>query len=370
MRILFRSILISGLLSCLAFPLSQPVFAADEPAPDFLQQAQNNVSQAVSKGNTMPELGDDILIAQNSLRNAEAEYKKNLGWSGKLDAKAEPMVRYLAETARLQASVLLARIGKRDQEKEQARLQGLIVHTKAKLKIFDDLVIQVKSLKKQTTDQSSQITSLNAKVASLNAELSAKGSAISSSDQKTTELLKALDEQKKATASSEQRVAALTQDLEGLKQQTVQLQATGEQLAAEKRIKAFESEVGKLGGIVKTTPAGLSVTFPRTQLLKATSKSTTLTPEGNSTVAKVAELIKTYPEYRIKVRVHGFGQPARHEDAASTDHMARFVREALLTKGTFKPTTVEALGVGAAEPAFPKNNVEGNRRVEFIFVKQ
>ncbi len=347
-----------------------PGFAADEPLPMYLQQAKQVVGQAAARGSEMPELGDDILFAQNSLRNAEAEYQKNLSWSGKLDQKAEPTVRYLANAAYLQGSVILAKIGKHDLEKEKTRLDGLIGVTKSKIKVFDDLVAQVKTLKKQTADQTSQITSLNAKVTSLTAELAAKGSMISSSDQKTTELLKALDEQKKATAASEQRVLVLTQELEGAKQQAAQLQATGEQLAAEKRQKSFEAEVGRLGGIVKATTAGLSVTYPRSQLLKTTVKSTTLTAAGDTVTAKLAALLTAYPEYRIKLRVHGFGKPPRSEDAAATDQMARFVREALLTKGKLEPTTVEALGIGAAEPAYPKNNVEGNRRVEIIFVKK
>ena len=50
--------------------------------------------------------------------------------------------------------------------------------------------------------------------------------------------------------------------------------------------------------------------------------------------------------------------------------MARFIREGLLNKGKLEQATVEALGVGSAEPALAKNNVEGNRRVEIIFVKK
>lgn len=370
MNRLIRATLVYSLVICMTATLSLTVFAADETLPDYLQQAKNEVSQAMSKGVDLPELSDDILIAQNSLRNAEAEYKKNLGWSGKLDQKAEPTVRYLAEVSRLQASILLARLEKNNQEKEQSRLQGLIAATKSKIKVFDDLEAQAKSLKKQNADQANQINSLNAKAASLAAELSAKGSVISSSDQKTTELLKALDEQKKATSASEQRVAALSLELNELRQQTAQLQASGEQLAAEKRIKSFEAEAGKLGGIVKTTAAGLAVTFPRSQILKATTKSTSLTPAGTTTITKLAEIITTYPEYILKVRIHGFGQPSRNETAAATDQMARFVRESLLNKGKFEPSTVEALGIGSAEPAYPKNNVEGNRRVEIIFVKK
>jgi len=364
---LLRSAIAALLLSLLAASGTW----AKEPLPDYLETANTTVTTAASAGGSYPELADDILIAKNSIRNANAEYEKNLGtFSGKLDAKAEPLVRQLAETARLQAALVIAKANARDYDKERNRLEGAIRATKAKIKIFDDLVAQVKNLKKLSSDQASQIASLDAKVASLNAELSAKGSVITSSDQKTANLLKALDEQKKATASSEQRVAALTQELDTLKQQAAQLQASGEQLAAEKRIKDFEAEVGKLGGIVKSTTNGLTVTFPRAQLLKTTSKSTTLAPGGTTIVSRLVALLKAYPEYRIKLRVHGFGQPARSEDAAATDQMARFSREALLSAGTFEPSVVEALGIGTAEPVFPKSNAEANRRVELIFIKK
>ena len=103
MNHLIRVILTFGLVTCLAVAIPLTVCAADEPLPAYLQQAQNAVAQALSKGSEQPELKDDILIAQNSLRNAEAEYQKNLGWSGKLDQKAEPTVRYLADVARLQS---------------------------------------------------------------------------------------------------------------------------------------------------------------------------------------------------------------------------------------------------------------------------
>jgi flagellar motor protein MotB len=365
---LISIMLIMALLCSLPLPSA---WSKEPTLPDYLENANTQVVNASSVGGKYAELADDILIARNAIRTANSEYEKNLGtFSGKLDPKAEPAIRQLAEMARLQAALVIAKVGALYQDKERIRLEGQILDTKAKIKVFDDLVAKVKALKKQAADQGNQIASLNAKVASLNAELSAKGSAITTSDQKTSELLKALDEQKKATASSEQRVATLSQELEGLKQQLAQLQTATEQLSTEKRIKAFEAEIGKLGGIVKATAAGLTITFPRSQMLKVTGKSTTLTANGDNTLSKVADLMKTYPEYRIKLRVHGFGQPTRSEDASATDQMARFMREALLTKGKFEPSVVEALGVGAAEPIFPKKNVEGNRRVEFIFVKK
>lgn len=355
---------------CITACLSVTPLLAADPLPAWLQKAQTTVAQAALAADTVPELADDILIAQNSLRNAEAEYQKNLGWTGKLDQKAEPGIRHLAELARLQASVVLATSAQRTHERTTKQLEQRITETRARIGVFDDLTARIKAQKKQLADQTGQIGGLTSQVASLTAELAAKGSAITSSDQKTNDLLKALDEQKKATASSQQQLASLNQELEGLKKESAVRKAAEQKLAAANHQMSFELELYRLGGSVKTGDNAQSITFSRSRLLKVSGKSTTLTQEGTATITRLAELIKAYPEYRVKLRVHGFGQPARSEDAAATDQMARFVREALLSKGGFEPATVEALGVGAAEPIYPKNNVEGNRRVEILFVKK
>ena len=351
--------------------ITTPAWSREPALPDYLENANTMVANASTAASGLQELADDILIAKNTIRNANSEYSKNLGsFTGKLDEKAEPVIRQLAGMATLQASLIIARAGTKKQEKELTMVESLTKETQSKIKVFDDLVINIKSLNRSNADQATRINVLEAKAASLAAELAAKGSAITSSDQKTADLLKALDEQKKATSSSEKLVAALTQELEGLKQQKSQLLASEQKLSAEKRIKSFEAEAGKLGGIVKATSVGLSVTFPRSQFLKTTGKSTTITAEGDKNIGRITDIVKTYPEYRIKLRVHGFGQPARNEDASATDQMARFLREAIQTRGKLDPASVEALGVGSAEPAFPKNNIEGNRRVEIIFVKK
>ncbi len=351
-----------------------PVAAAwsKEPAlPDYLENANAQVTNAAIVAGNYPELADDILIARNTIRNALNEYEKNLGaFTGKLDKQAEPTVRQLAEMARLQAALVTAKANTIGHNQERIRLEGLIIENKAKIKVFDDLVAKAKTLKKQNADQASQIAGLNAKIASLSSELAAKGSVITSSDQKTADLLKALDEQKIATSSVEQRITALSQENEALKQQLSQLQSASEQLAADRRIKSFEAEVGKMGGLVKSAPEGLCLTLPRSQMLKVTGRSNSLTATGDTALTKIASLLRTYSEYRVKIKVHGFGSPTRNEDAAATDQMARFVREALLAKGKFDPATVEALGIGAAEPVYPKKNIEGNRRIDFIFVKR
>ena len=53
-----------------------------------------------------------------------------------------------------------------------------------------------------------------------------------------------------------------------------------------------------------------------------------------------------------------------------SDRMARLIRNSMLDKGRLAAADVDVLGVGVAEPIYPKSNKEGNRRVEVTFVKQ
>jgi outer membrane protein OmpA-like peptidoglycan-associated protein len=112
----------------------------------------------------------------------------------------------------------------------------------------------------------------------------------------------------------------------------------------------------------------MTVIFARSSMIKAPKNDAT-TADGDKMIVQVTDLLKRYPEYRIKIKVHGFGQ-GKTEDASATDRMARLIREALIEKGTLEPSGVEALGAGSAEPIYPKNNPEGNRRVEVTFVKR
>ena len=120
-------------------------FAAD-PLPDYILKAQSLVGQANAKSAGLSDFSDAVLIGQNYLRSAETEYKKNLSW-GKVELKAEPTVRYYADMARIQASIVLSQIGKIEQEKELLRLDGLVNEVKAKLKVFDDKTAAISAMK-------------------------------------------------------------------------------------------------------------------------------------------------------------------------------------------------------------------------------
>lgn len=365
---------------------------AEEPLyPEYVRNARNLVEKAETKSLGSNSFTDEILIARNFIKNSEAEYKKHLGWTGKLDPAAEPAVRYFAAMAEIQASIVLAKVGKIFQEKELNRLDRQLAEVKSKIKVFDDKNAEIAAIKKGLTELNTAFLALKeekdqltAKSSALGSDMSVKSTALTSAERRISSMSSDLASCVKALALSEKKVAQLSADQEQARSEIGRLKAELASLAAAKgmaesqskeqieslnRQKDFLAEVGKLGGVIKTGSDNMTVIFLRSAMLK-TPKNASLTAEGSKTVQRISELLIKYPEFRVKLKVHGFGQPAKSEDAAATDRMARLIREVLIEKGKFDPAVVEALGAGAAEPIYPKNNPEGNRRVEVTFVKR
>jgi chromosome segregation ATPase len=380
------------------------------------------VEQAEAKSLELKSFTDEVLIARNFMKNSEDEYTKNLGWSGKLDEKEEPTVRYFASMAEIQASVVLARARKIAQNRERIRLEQQLVEVKSKIKVFDEKNAEIAAIKKSLTElntafqalkdekeqlsaksstlgsdmtvKSTALASAERRVSSLSSDLDGCNKALTASEKKVADLASAelravslaseLDNCGKARSASEQKAAQLAADQEQARNEISRLRADLASLAAAKgvvesqskeqidalnRQKDFVAEIGKLGGVIKAGSDNMTVIIARSAMLKA-PRNDTLTAEGGKYAQRIAELLKAYPEYRLKLKVYGFGQPAKNEDASATDRMARLLREALLEKGKFDPATVEALGAGVVEPIYPKTNPEGNRRVEVTFVKR
>lgn len=390
------------------FSATQPAFA-DAPLPEYILSAQSLIAQASTRAGELNDFADAVLIGQNYLRNAEAEYKNNLSW-GKLEKNAEPTVRYYAAMAQLQASVILSRAAKVDQEKERVRLEGQAADLKAKIKVFDDKVAEIAALKadlakrdatiadldkqvvgkqsemeKSAAAKKAEIEQLNAKIASLANDVSAKAALLATTETRGSDVSRELELKQKAISVLEQKVADLKKALESVKADNAKLQGdlaslavqkgavesqSQEQIQALNRAQQFVTEVGRLGGVIKTGADNITSIFTRASLIKASAKSVTVTPDGEKLGLALAGLLKNYQEYRAVIKVHGFGQPAKSEDATATDQMARLLREVAVGKGKLDPAAVEALGVGQSEPIYPKNNPEGNRRVEIAFVKK
>lgn len=356
-----------ALLILLALCAVPAVHAAEAEFPEYIRTAQAAISQADAKAAQLKDYADDVLIAKNFLRNAEAEYKKNLSWSGKLDEKAEPTVRYFAVMARLQVAVILSRAEKIAQDRERSRLEALAVQTRNSIKVFDDKTAEISALKAELATKSASGSSAGQKVAVLTGEVQTLKWSLSTTEQKATELAAELVIQKKNAEKATAEVGRLTEELARKGAEASQGQ---EQLQALNRAQQFVREVGKLGGVIKTGGDGITAIHTRSALIKTSSRSVTITAAGEKLGLALAELLRNYPEYRAVIKVHGFGQPAKSEDAAATDQMARLLRQVAVGKGKLDPAAVEALGVGQSELIYPKSNAEGNRRVEIAFVKK
>ena len=350
---------------------------ADEPVyPEYIRNARSQVDKAEAKSAELNSYTDEVLIARNYLKNSEAEYKKHLGWSGKLDEKGEPTVRYFASMAEIQASIVLARAGKVSQDKERASLEQQLVEVKSKIKIFDDKNDEIAGIKKGLTELNAALMALKdekeqlvAKTAAQDSDISAKATAMATAERRVATLSTELASCMKSQTQLEQAQNEISKLKAELTAKRVAESQSKEQIGALNRQKDFAVEVGKLGGVIKGDSDNLTVIFGRSSMLKS-PKNDTLTADGGKALDRIADLLKGYPEYRVKLKVHGFGQPTKNEDASATDRMARLIREALLEKGKFDPATVEALGAGSAEPIYPKANIEGNRRLEVTFVKR
>lgn len=371
------------------FLFSIPAVSAETTYPAYLLKAQSIVEKAASAaGDGLSS--DDILIAKNFILNAETEYKKHLTWTGKLEPAAEPTVQYFASMAELQASIVLSKAARLQQEKDLKRIEAESAVVKAKIKVFDNKNEEIAGLKKGIIELNGELLAtkkereqLLAKVATLEGGVSSASTDLKSTQQKVAILTAESERCTVSLSASEKKVGELTVELQKngveiatLKQEITALAAakgisetqSKERIEALKRQKEFVSKVSLLGGVVKPGSENMTVVFSRASLLSS-PKNDKLTAEGVKVVTSLSDLLTAYPEYRIKLKVHGFGTPAKNEDASATDRMARMIRESVLTSGKFEPTRVEALGVGTAEPAY-KKNIEGNRRVELIFVKQ
>ena len=368
------------------FVFASLAYAANPDFPEYIIRAQTMLDQAETKAGQLNDYADDVLIGKNYLRYAESEYKNNLSW-GKLDQKAEPTVRYYSEMAQLQARIILSRVEKIAQDKERSRLESQTVQLKNRIKVFEDKNAVITSLKGELGKRETAIAELNNKIASLNADLESKSATGSSASKKVAELSVEVQTLKSSLAASERKSVEIATELENQKKNVdkanaeiarlkVDLAQTGaeaskgqEQVQALNRAQQFLAEVGKLGGVLKSGADSITSIFTRASLIK-TGKNVTITTAGDKLALALAELLKNYPEYRAVVKVHGFGQPVKSEDATATDQMARLLREVTVGKGKLEPASIEALGVGQTSPVYPKSNPEGNRRVEITFLKK
>ncbi len=354
-----KLIIFFTLLFFVALLNSQSVFAQDEGKPAYIEKAKSSVEKLLARGAETKDFADDVLAAQNYLKLAETEYTKSLGWTGKVKEGAEPTIRHYATMAELTATVVFSRLEKINQDKERARLEKLISETKARIKIFDDKNAEIVKLKGDVNNLSKELALLKTDKANLSGHVDASDTKIATLEKDIAEKNKALEELK--------RVKDELKAIESQKgMEFVEVQA---RLRAMSKAKEFLIEVSKMGMITKASEEGVTLMLPRTAFIKATPKGPGLSSEADKNISTLSVLMQKFPEYKITLKVFGFGQPAKNENAKATEQMAKVIKDALAGKGKMNAALIEAIGAGPVSPLFPKSAAELNKRVEITFIQ-
>jgi outer membrane protein OmpA-like peptidoglycan-associated protein len=358
----------------------QTLYAADnEKMPAYYESAKALIEKLTARGDDTRPFTDDILVAQNYLRNAESEYKKNLSW-GKLEKSAEPQVKYYAAMAELQAGIVASRLARIDQERERQRLERLTVETRGKIKVFDDKNAEIerlsaelagkkgeaanlgKELAQLKSDKASQEATLNAAVTGLNSDVAAKASTIAELEKQLVDKNRSLETLTIAQKKTSEELQSLTAQKGA---EFVDVQA---KLRLSERFREMLADAGKIAPLLRFTDDRITMVYPRSRLFKVSGKGATLVPEAGQLLTGVAGLMQKYPDYRAVVNVHGSGQPAKNEDAKATDAMAKQLKGYLVEKGKLDAALVDASGAGTGTPLFPADAAVANRRVEITLL--
>jgi hypothetical protein len=312
-----------------------------------IEQAKTNLDNLTKNRADSKDYQDDIISAQNYLKVAENEYKKNIGILGGLNDEAEPTVRHYAAMADITVAIVTARLNTADQIREKETTDGKIRAMKARIKVFEDKNTEIERLKRETgstkSSLSSQVVALQAEIASLN----------QNRDDLTSENKKLKDE------------------LSGIKSQKgaefVQVQS---RLTAATKTRELLAAISKLGLVARISADGATLVIPRSAFFKTTRKGLDLAPGADRIAGDIGAVAIKYPEYRLDVKVFGYGKPTKNEDIKATGAMANRLKILLLEKGKMSASSLEASGAGTTPALFAGTTGDANRRVEFTFVNK
>ncbi|NPU85733.1 MAG: hypothetical protein HPY65_14750 [Syntrophaceae bacterium] len=374
-----KRFLFSLLFSILCAALALPALADEREQGQFaIQKARTIIEKTTARSDELKVPAGELQKARAFLGNAQAALDGNLSWRGKLKPEVLPDILYWAEMAEIAASTGMARLDKISHERENLRLEKAIPETEAKIKVFEDKNEEIRRLREQVGKPQGEMKSLSG-------ELSALKKA-------KTGLEKDVAQLKTERANLNGQVEALNAVAAGLRKDLAEKIRSTEELSAENRrlkddFKALENRKGadivqmegqvrsltrtaefqksldRLGYLLRPSEKGPVVVIPRNDLIRATSRGSSLAPQAERQIQRLAEIVKTHPGTRLSMTVHGSGKPTRTENRKGTDAMAQLLRKAFLNAG-ISDSAVEASGAGTEAPLFPKGSGDENRRVE------
>lgn len=378
-----KRLLLSLLFSILCASLAVPALADEREQAQFaIQKARTVIEKTTARSDELKVPAGELQKARLYLGNAQAALDGNLSWRGKLNPAALPDIRYWAEMAEIAASTGMARLDKIAHERENLRLEKAIPETEAKIKVFDDMSDELLRLREQAGKPKGEMKSLSGEMTALR--------------KAKTSLEKDVAQLRTERSNLNGQVEALNTVVAGLRKDLADKIRSAEELSAENRrlkddFKAMESRKGadvvqmqgqirsltrteglrqsldKLGYLLRPSEKGASIVIPRNDLIRATSRGSSLTPQAERQIRYIAEIVKTHPGTRLSMTVHGSGKPTRTENRKGTDGMAQLLRKAFLKAG-ISDSSMEAAGAGTEVPLFPKGSGDENRRVEILVI--
>jgi outer membrane protein OmpA-like peptidoglycan-associated protein len=373
-----KKISIALILFIFFFVQANTVLADKDQLQFSIQKVKADIEKSQKKSEEVKVSINELQKAREYLKQAETELAKSKNWRGTLDKKAEPLITYYTEMAEIYTSIAFSRLEKVTQEKENTRLEKQIPEIEARIKVFDDKNAEIKKLKEILEKPQGKIRDVNSEITSLKkekAELLGQVAQLKTEKEKFSGKIETLNE---VVASVRIDLTEKIKAVENLSAENKLLKdnikssetSKGSSLiemqtklnAMDAKLKLFDT-VGKIGFISKTSVDGYTFIVPRSKLVKTTAKNSVLTPDAEQYIAEIVESMKTLPESKLSIKVHGFGKPVNNEDSKSTLSMANLLKKAFLSKG-MSESSIQASGAGTAAPLFSKSAIEENRCIE------
>lgn len=292
------------------------VSAADkDKALNAIVNTKTSLDNLLRKGADGSEYKDDIIVAKNYLNWAETEFNKGLGIMGGLKDEAEPVILHYTSMADLTIAIVAARLEKANLLKEKEDVEKNTELVKSRIKIFDDKNREIASLQSENQKMKSD----------LNGVIAQKGV------------------------------------------EFVQVQS---KLNASDKARELFAGLSQIGLMTRISLQGATVIIPRNSLIKIGRKGPELAPGADRVAGDIAALSAKNPEYKVAIRVFGYGRPAKNEDAKATGMMAKKIKDLLVEKGKMDASTLDADGAGTGSAIYPKTSGDANRRVEITFTRK
>lgn len=345
-----------------------------------IQKVKSTIENAQEKSDEVKVSIRELQKARDYIKWAETELNKNKNWIGSVKKEAEPLIAHYIEMADINASISLSRLEKINQEKENARLEKLIPELEAKIKVFDNKNAEIQRLRAELEKPRGEIQNGNAEIVKLKKEksesdnrisqLKADNEKLSGKIEMFNELLatvrKDLVDKIKTAENFSVENKLLKDNVKNLElQKGSDFAATqAELMLVKSKLKILNTFV-KLGLLSKISDDGFTFVIQRKELIKTSAKNIALTSESEYFASECTPILKSFPECKLLIKVHGFGKPSSIEGEKATAHMADLLKNLFINKG-IEESLIQTLGAGTGDPIFSKSAMEENRVVEII----